>query len=305
MGHRNGDMDSYGAAVGIYSIARQRGLKASIVADVRQSAAKSLIETLRREAEYRDAFLDPADLPAKIEPDTLLVVVDTSRPEQVEVPALLGQCERVVVIDHHRVGATYIQNAALNYIEPYASSACELVTEILQEMPDMSHILRCEAEALLAGIVLDTKSFTLRTGERTFDAASWLRSEGADTSAVKRLFQLDLAHTVARYRILQQAEIYRGIAIAAPSEPQERVVAAQAADELLNISGVDASVVIVPNAQGGCFVSARSIGEVNVQLIMEKLGGGGNRSAAAAQFAGESADQVLEKVRAAIDDYLS
>jgi c-di-AMP phosphodiesterase-like protein len=305
MGHRNGDMDSYGAAVGIYSIARQRGLKASIVADVRQSAAKSLIETLRREAEYRDAFLDPADLPAKIEPDTLLVVVDTSRPEQVEVPALLNQCERVVVIDHHRVGATYIQNAALNYVEPYASSACELVTEILQEMPDMSHILRCEAEALLAGIVLDTKSFTLRTGERTFDAASWLRSEGADTSAVKRLFQLDLAHTVARYRILQQAEIYRGIAIAAPSEPQERVVAAQAADELLNISGVDASVVIVPNAQGGCFVSARSIGEVNVQLIMEKLGGGGNRSAAAAQFAGESADQVLEKVRAAIDDYLS
>ncbi len=305
MGHRNGDMDSYGAAVGIYSIARRRGLKASIVADVRQSAAKSLIETLRREAEYRDAFLDPADLPAKIEPDTLLVVVDTSRPEQVEVPALLNQCERVVVIDHHRVGATYIQNAALNYVEPYASSACELVTEILQEMPDMSHILRCEAEALLAGIVLDTKSFTLRTGERTFDAASWLRSEGADTSAVKRLFQLDLAHTVARYRILQQAEIYRGIAIAAPSEPQERVVAAQAADELLNISGVDASVVIVPNAQGGCFVSARSIGEVNVQLIMEKLGGGGNRSAAAAQFAGESADQVLEKVRAAIDDYLS
>ena len=300
MGHRNGDMDSYGAAVGIYSIARRRGLKASIVADVRQSAAKSLIETLRREAQYRDAFLDPSDLPAKIEPDTLLVVVDTSRPEQVEVPALLNQCERVVVIDHHRVGATYIQNAALN-----ASSACELVTEILQEMPDMSHILRCEAEALLAGIVLDTKSFTLRTGERTFDAASWLRSEGADTSAVKRLFQLDLAHTVARYRILQQAEIYRGIAIAAPSEPQERVVAAQAADELLNISGVDASVVIVPNAQGGCFVSARSIGEVNVQLIMEKLGGGGNRSAAAAQFAGESADQVLEKVRAAIDDYLS
>ena len=169
----------------------------------------------------------------------------------------------------------------------------------------MSHILRCEAEALLAGIVLDTKNFTLRTGERTFDAASWLRSEGADTSAVKRLFQSDLAHTVARYRILQQAEIYKGIAIAAPSEPQERVVAAQAADELLNISGVDASVVIVPNAQGGCFVSARSIGEVNVQLIMEKLGGGGNRSAAAAQFASESADQVLEKVRAAIDDYLS
>ena len=305
MGHRNGDMDSYGAAAGIYSIARQRGMQAAIVADIQHSAAKPLVDMLRREEQYRDAFLDPADLPAKLEPGVLLVVVDTSRPEQVEVPALLTQCERAVVIDHHRVAATYIQNAALNYIEPYASSACELVAEILQELPDGEDILRCEAEALLAGIMLDTKSFTLRTGERTFDAASWLRSKGADTGTVKRLFQSDLAHTVSRYKILQQAEIYKGVAIAAPSEPQERVVAAQAADELLNISGVDASVVIVPNAQGGCFISARSIGEVNVQLIMEKLGGGGNRSAAAAQFADETPAQVLEKVRAAIDDYLS
>ena len=305
MGHRNGDMDSYGAAVGVYSIARQRGLKAAIVADVQRSAARPLVDALRHESEYRDAFLDPSELPAKLEPGTLLVVVDTNRPEQVEVPALLNQCERVAVIDHHRVSATYIQNAALNYIEPYASSACELVTEILQEIPDAEHILRCEAEALLAGIVLDTKSFTLRTGERTFDAASWLRSEGADTSAVKRLFQSDLEHTVARYKILEQAEIYKGVAISAVTEPQDRIVAAQAADELVNVSGVDASVVIAPNGSGGCFVSARSTGEVNVQLIMEKLGGGGNRSAAAAQFTNESSAQVAEKLRAVIDDYLS
>ena len=305
MGHRNGDMDSYGAAVGIYSIARQRGVHAKIVADLQRSAAKPLADMIQREEAYCDAFLDPADLPDKIEPGTLLVVVDTNRPEQVEVPALLTQCERVAVIDHHRVAATYIQNAALNYIEPYASSACELVTEILQALPDVQHILPCEAEALLAGIVLDTKNFTLRTGERTFDAASWLRSEKADTNAVKRLFQSDLAQTVAKYKILQQADIYRGIAVAAPHEPQERVVAAKAADELLNISGVDASIVVAPDGTGGAFASARSIGEINVQILMEKLGGGGNRSAAAAQFADLSLEDAVQKVRAAIDDYLS
>ena len=305
MGHRNGDMDSYGAAVGVYSIARQRGVRAAIVADIQRSAAKSLADLMQREQEYKEAFLDPSDLPAKIEPGTLLVVVDTNRPEQVEVPALLTQCERVAVIDHHRVAATFIQNAALNYIEPYASSACELVAEILQELPDVEHILPCEAEALLAGIVLDTKNFTLRTGERTFNAASWLRSEKADTSVVKRLFQSDLAQTVAKYKILQQADIYKGIAVAAPTEPQERVVAAKAADELLNISGVDASIVVAPDGTGGSFASARSIGEINVQILMEKLGGGGNRSAAAVQFPDIPREDAIVKVREAIDDYLS
>jgi c-di-AMP phosphodiesterase-like protein len=258
-----------------------------------------------KEPDYEDVFLDPSELPAKIEPGTLLVVVDTNRPEQVEVPALLTQCSRVVVIDHHRVAATYIQDTALSYIEPYASSACELVAEILQELKDIEHVSHAEAEAMLAGIVLDTKNFTLRTGERTFDAASWLRSEGADTSAVKRLFQSDLEQTVAKYKILQQAEIYKGIAIAAPTQPQERVVAAKAADELLNISGVDASIVIAPDGNGGSFASARSIGGVNVQIIMEKLGGGGNRSAAAAQFADIPAAEAAQKVREAIDFYFT
>ena len=279
MGHRHGDMDSLGAAVGVYSIARQRGLRAAIVLDVQNSNTQVLYDRVHREPEYENAFIAPADLPARLEVHTLLV--------------------------DHRVAATYIQNAALNYVEPYASSACELVTEILQELPDVEHILRCEAEALLAGMVLDTKNFTLRTGERTFDAASWLRSEGADTTAVKRLFQSDFTHTVAKYRILQQAEIYRGVALAAPQDVQERIVVAQAADELLNISGVDASIVVAPNAKGGSFASARSIGDINVQVIMEKLGGGGNRSAAAAQFADISSGEAVKMVRQAIDDYLS
>ena len=305
MGHRNGDMDSIGAAVGVYSIARQLGVHANIVADIQHSNAKTLADMVRREPEYRDVFLTPQELPGKVETGTLLVVVDTSRPEQVEAPNLLSLCERVAVIDHHRVAATYIQDAALGYIEPYASSACELVTELLQELPEQGHILRCEAEALLAGIVLDTKSFTLRTGERTFDAASWLRREGADTASVKRLLQSDLEHTVAKYGILRSAELYRGVAVAVPDTPQDRVVAAQAADELLNVSGIDASIVVAPDGNGGSFASARSIGDVNVQLIMEKLGGGGNRSAAAAQFAGLPLDEAKKRVYAAIDDYMS
>ena len=305
MGHRFGDLDSYGAAVGVCSIARQLGVKANIVAVVSRSAAKSLADRVCREPEYRDIFIAPSELPARLEEGSLVVVVDTSRPEQVEAPALLSAGAKVAVIDHHRVGATYIQDAALGFIEPYASSACELVSEILQELPEAGAVLRCEADALLAGIVLDTKSFTMRTGERTFDAAAWLRRMGADTAAVKRLLQLDLDGAVAKYKILQLAEIYRGIAVAAPEEPQDRVVAAQAADELLNIAGVDASVVVAPDGKGGAFASARSIGDVNVQLIMEALGGGGNRSAAAAQFSDTGLQDAVKKLYDAIDNYLS
>ena len=233
-----------------------------------------------------------------------LVVVDTNRPEQVEDADLLMACNRVAVIDHHRVAATYIHNAALGFIEPYASSAGELMTEVLQEVVDQNDILRCEAEALLAGIVLDTKSFTIRTGERTFDAAAYLRRAGADTTDVKKLLQTDMDDTVAKYKILQSAKLYRNLAIAVPEEPQNRVVAASAADELLNISGVDASIVVAPDGNGGSFASARSIGELNVQLIMEKVGGGGNRSAAAAQFAGTDVNTAVKRIYAAIDDYL-
>ena len=305
VGHRFGDLDSYGAAVGVCSFARQLGVKSHIVADVSHSAAKQLVEMIRKAPEYKDAFTTIDDTVLKTDPRTLLVVVDTSRPEQVEFPELLRACTRVAVIDHHRVGATYLQNLALGFIEPYASSACELVSELLQELPEANDILRCEAEALLAGIVLDTKSFSLRTGERTFDAAAYLRRMGADTASVKRLFQYDMEKTVAKYKILQSVELHHNVAVAAPEEPQDRIVAAQAADELLNISGVDASVVVAPDGKGGAFASARSIGELNVQLIMEKLGGGGNRSAAACQFDGTDLPGAVNKIYEAIDDYFA
>ena len=304
MGHRFADLDSVGSAVGVCCLARKCGVKANIVIDLDRNASHQLIERLCREPEYRDAFITCDDAMLMADGRTLLVVVDTNRPEQVEDPNLLEACNRVAVIDHHRVAATYIHNAALGFIEPYASSVCELMTEILQEVAEQSDILRCEAEAMLAGIVLDTKSFTIRTGERTFDAAAYLRRAGADTTDVKRLLQTDMTDTVARYKILQSAELYRKVAIAAPKMPQDRVVAAQAADELLNISGVDASIVIAPDGKGGTFASARSIGELNVQIIMEKLGGGGNRSAAAAQFLNCDVNTAVEKVYAAIDEYL-
>lgn len=304
-GHRFGDLDSVGACIGVYSIARQLGVKAHIVLDPVNNNAKGLVDIIRREPEYKEVFVTPQEALKLVDTNTLLCVVDTSRPEQLEEPELLKLCGRITVIDHHRVGATFISDPALDFIEPYASSACELVTEILQELPDTETPLRCEAEALLSGIVLDTKNFTLRTGERTFDAAAYLRRSGADTSAVKRLLQSDMEHTVAKYKILQSAELYRGIAIAVPEEAQDRIVAASAADELLNISGVDASIVIAPDMKGRPFASARSIGDINVQLIMEKLGGGGNASAAAVQFAEEDLPGAVHKVYSAIDDYLS
>ncbi|MDO4989480.1 MAG: DHH family phosphoesterase [Eubacteriales bacterium] len=305
MGHRFGDLDSFGASVGVCAIARLLGVRAEIVADLQHTAATPLADRICAEDAYRDTVLAPSELPAHIDPSALVVVVDTSRPEQVEVPALLSACKRVAVIDHHRVAATYIQDSAISFIEPYASSACELVAEMLQEFPESSSLLPCEAEALLAGIVLDTKNFTLRTGERTFDAAAWLRRSGADTGDVKRLFQADLDHALAKYRILGQVEVYREIAVASPREAQDRVVAAMAADDLLNIAGVKASVVLAPDGRGGCFASARSIGEVNVQLIMEALGGGGNRNAAAMQMPNAAPEEARRKLYAAIDDYLN
>ena len=304
MGHRYSDLDSIGAAVGICCLAKKCGKRFGIAVDTRKTAAEGLINRLREENEYREAFITCADARARADNRTLLVIVDTNRPEQIEDQELLKMCRRVAVIDHHRVSATYIQNAALGFVEPYASSACELVTEILQEQLDGPELLKYEAEAILSGIVLDTKNFTIRTGERTFDAASYLRHAGADTVEVKKLLQMDLDDTVARYKIMQSATLYRNIAIAAPDEKQDRIVAAQAADELLNISGVEASIVVFPDESGDVFASARSIGSLNVQILMEKLGGGGNRSAAAVQFHDVDFETAVKKIYEAIDEYM-
>lgn len=303
MGHKFSDLDSVGAAVGVCCIARKLNTQCRIVIDQTKTAAQPLLEKIFKLPEYSKAFLTPQEAILHADSHTLLVVVDTNRPDQVEDQALLESCTRVAVIDHHRRAAEYIANATMSFHEPYASSAGELVAELLEELVEQSDILRAEAEALLAGMMLDTKNFTIRTGERTFEAAAFLRRAGADTSEVKKLLQNDMAHTVAKYRILQNAKVYRnGIAIAVQEQPQERVVAAQAADELLNVAGVDTSIVVYPT-ESGVYMSARSIGDVNVQILMEKLGGGGNRASAAVQLKDVELTEAVRQLRAAIDDY--
>lgn len=306
MGHKYADMDALGAAVGICCIARFFGKRARIVLGDTPNACDALIKRLEKHKEYGDVFVTPQEAMLQADARSLLVVVDTNRPEQVEDEALLQSISRLVIIDHHRRAATYIENAALTFHEPYASSASELVVELLQELVDQNHVTPVEAEALLAGIVTDTKNFTLRTGERTFDAAAFLRRAGADTVSVKRMLQSDMSSTVSRYAILERSTIYRdNICLAVMDHTVDRVVAAKAADEMLNISNVEASVVLYPTAEGDVFLSARSIGSLNVQVLMEKLGGGGNQSAAAAQLKDMSVQDAETALKSVIDEYLA
>lgn len=304
MGHKQADLDAVGAAVGVCCAAKASGVKAHIVIDQSNCPALPLVEKLQGEEPYKELFITPKDAMVKADTNTLLVVVDTNRPDQVQHEGLLQTCTRVAVIDHHRRAASYIENAVLTFLEPSASSASELLTDILQEIVTPEDITKSEAEALLSGIVLDTKSFNLRTGERTFEAAAFLRRVGADTTAVKRLLQNDVDNNVQKYRIMQEVKEYRGVMIAAPETPQSRVVAAQAADEMLNIAGAEASIVIYPTVEGTVFISARSIGKMNVQILMEKLGGGGNLAAAAAHMENISLQEAVEKLYRTIDEYL-
>ena len=305
MGHKLSDLDCIGSAAGMVCIARKLGRPARIIVDPDRNNAKKLIEALKAQPEYRDAFLDPDDAIVRADSRTLLVVVDTNRPEQVESPSLLEACTRVAVIDHHRRAASYIQNAALTFHEPYASSVCELMSELLQELTEPDDVTHQEAEAILAGMVLDTKHFSIRTGERTFDAAAFLRRIGADTAEVKKYMQSDLSHAVEKFRLLEEVKLYReGIGIIASPAETDPVVAAQAADDVLNISGVQASFVAYVTGEDGVAISARSIGEVNVQLILEKLGGGGNKSAAGVQIEHKELAEAVKELCASIDEFL-
>ena len=303
MGHQYADMDTLGAAAGVCAIARKRGKVARIVMDTENNSVGPMLRKLKALPEYKDVFIGGGDAFLRVQPDTLLVVVDTNRPASVESEPLLEACNRVAVIDHHRRGSSYIEKMALNFHEPYASSASELVTELLGYLLEPGDLLKTEAEALLAGIVLDTKNFTNRTGGRTFEAAAYLRRAGADTQDVQRMFQSDLESMIDRYAIIRQAVLYReDLAIAAIDEECERVTAAKAADELLTLSGVQASFVFYPK-DGGVYISARSLGEVNVQVIVEALGGGGNSTSAGVQLPGVTVEQVRQKLQEAIDKY--
>lgn len=303
MGHSYADMDALGAAAGVCAIVRKRGKKCRIVIDTENNAAHPVLRRLQALPEYQGAFLSGDDAFLRVQPETLLVVVDTNRPGSVESEPLLDACNRVAVIDHHRRGSSYIDKMALNYHEPYASSASELVTELFQYLIEPGDLLKAESEALLAGIVLDTKNFTNRTGGRTFEAAAYLRRAGADTADVQRMFQSDLQSMISRYDIIRRAELYHGdIAIAALDQECDRVIAAKAADEMLTLQGVRASFVLYQK-DDGIYISARSLGEINVQVLVETLGGGGNSTTAGGQCSGMTVAEAKATLLRAIDKY--
>ncbi len=303
MGHRNADLDALGAAMGIRSLCRKKGKESYIVLDQNSNVAQKLLEEVLDVAEYADAFITGQDALLLCDNRSTLVVVDTNRPDQVEFRPLLEAVPRVCVVDHHRRAADYITPVVVNLHEPYASSAAELVTEILQYALSKEDVLPIEAKALMAGIFLDTKSFNVRTGERTFEAAAYLRQLGADTVQVKKLFQNDFQDTIAKHQIIKAVRLYRQeIAIAALSDPTSRTLAAQAADEMLNISGITASFVLYPD-EDRVIVSARSIGSANVQMILEPLGGGGNSATAGAQIPESTVKDVLDRLVSSIDAF--
>lgn len=303
MGHKNTDLDFVGAAAALYKAVISRGCDARIVLSRRESLAKTLISQLDGEG-YKEAFVEPDESLFLVMPKTLLLVVDTHRKGFVEYPELYKVVKTVAVIDHHRKMVDFIDNAVIFYHEPYASSSSEMVTELVQYIADKS-MSATEASALLAGITLDTRNFSVRTGVRTFEAAAYLKRKGADITRVRNLFSGSMEDYKRRARLVASAVIYRGCAIAVSGEDigeSIRFIAPQAADELLTISNVSASFVVY--AQGsGAAVSARSAGTVNVQLVMEKLGGGGHLNMAGAQLDNISVDGAVDKIKDAINAY--
>ena len=303
MGHKNADLDALGAAMGIACLCRKKGKKPYIVLDLQNNMAGRLIDEIREISIYSDLFITVQEALVRCDNRSILVVVDTNRPDQVEFKPLLEAVTKVCVGDHHRRSADYITPVVVNLHEPYASSASELVTELLQYAVEKKDVLPIEAKSLMAGIFLDTKSFNVRTGERTFEAAAFLRQLGADTVEVKKLLQNDFQDTISKYQIIKSARLYREeLAIAALNNTTTRTLAAQAADELLNISGITASFVLYPD-EDRVIISARSIGDANVQMILEPLGGGGNTATAGAQVAGSSVKDVLDRLVDSIDKF--
>ena len=305
MGHKFPDLDCIGPACGITAICRKKGVPAYVIRDLASNPASGLVAELMQLPEYAQAFLSPDNALISADARTLLVVADTNRPDRVLSQDLLECVNKVAVIDHHRRAASYIEGATFSFQEPYASSASELVTELLQYILEPSELMPREAEALMSGIVLDSKNFTMRTGSRTFDAAAFLRRAGADTTDVRRFFKSDLDKTISRFEIIKETQMYRqGMAICAIDHQVDRIAAAQAADELLNVSGVQASFVLFPDVeQNQIILSARSMGQTNVQVIVEELGGGGNATVAGAQIPEQTLDQVAASLMEAIDKH--
>lgn len=309
MGHKSPDMDSIGAAIGILKIAQANDVDGFIVVDEHDidTGVQRLMEEIRGNEALWSNFVSPVEAHDLVTKNTLLVVVDTHKPSLVVDEKLLNKTEYVVVIDHHRRAEEFIDHPTLVYMEPYASSTAELVTELLEYQPNSLKLNMLESTALLAGIIVDTKSFTLRTGSRTFDAASYLRSKGADTVLVQRFMKEDLDVYIKRSHLIESTTIYRdNIAIALGNVGQTfgPVIIAQAADTLLTMSGIICSFVISERSDGKIGISARSLGDINVQLIMESMNGGGHLTNAATQLEDTTIEYAYQQLKETIDYYL-
>ncbi len=304
MGHTNPDIDAIGSALGIYRIAKTLGKEARIVANVETPSIKDLYESIKDQ--YQEVFINSETALAQVDSETLLLVVDTHKKTYVESPELLTKTNKIVVIDHHRRSADFIDNSILTFQEVYASSAAELVTEIIQYTQNEVELSEVEAEALYAGIMMDTKNFTFKTGVRTFEAAAYLRRCGVDIIKVKKWFQSDLESYNTISEIVRKAEIVRdsiGISIYDVQEKETSLICAKAADELLTIGNITASFVLGLMEDGKVCISGRSIGDVNVQMILEKLGGGGHITLAGAQLENVTIDEAKQELISKINEY--
>ena len=307
MGHKNPDFDTIGAAVGLSRAVKNRNKPVYIVCGEHGSGVEDIIQSLRVQEDCEGMFIQPHEADALVDDDTLLIVVDTHRPSMTENSGLLEKAGEIIMIDHHRRSTEFIENCSLVYHEPYASSACEMVAELLQYTDSRVALTRQEAEAIYAGICLDTKHFTFKTGVRTFDAASFLRKHGVDTTTVKRMFQSDLAQYNSRSAIVSRMKMVReGVAISVCEDRFDNpsVLAAQAADEMLNLEGVECAFAVV-STEEMVFISGRSWGKVNVQVILEKLGGGGHMTVAGAQLRDLTLEDARQQLETAITEYFS
>ena len=309
MGHRLADIDSFGAAVGIYRIAVSMNKRAHIVLNEVTSSVRPMMDRFVESGEYpEDMFLKGPEAAGLVDAGTMLVVVDVNRPSITDEPSLLRLVKTIVVLDHHRTSSEIIDNAVLSYVEPYASSACEMVAEVVQYIADGIKVRPPEADAMYAGIVIDTQNFTNQTGVRTFEAAAFLRRSGADITRVRKLFREDMKDYQAKAEAVRAAEVYMdAFAISTcPAEGIESptIVGAQAANELLEIRGIKASIVLT-DYNGTVYFSARSIDEVNVQVMMEKLGGGGHRTIAGAQMKDVTVEEAKTRLKEVIQEMMS
>ena len=308
MGHKISDPDSFGACMGIYRAAVALEKKAHIVINDVSTSIKPLYDEIAQSSVYgKDIFLTSGEALDYISDSAMVVVVDTNKPQMTECPELLKRSKTIAVLDHHRQSSTVIDNAVLSYIEPYSSSTCEMVAEVLQYIVDDIKFPSVEADCLYAGIMIDTRNFMNRTGVRTFEAAAYLRRSGADITRVRKLFRDDMAEYKVKAKAVDRAEVFEGAFAISECQGEgienPTIIAAQTANELLGIKGIKASVVLT-EYQGVIYLSARSIDEVNVQVMMEKLGGGGHRAIAGAQLRGVTMEEAKQRLKAVITEMI-